>query len=81
MEVVLPIEIARPSLSMIAESQIPESEWTQARCEELVMINERRLRALHNVKIYQARISRAFNKKVKPRNLQEGNLVLKEISA
>ena len=27
--------------------------------------------------MYQKRIARAFNKKVKPRNLKEGNLVLK----
>ena len=49
--------------------QITESEWAKTRYEELVMLEERRLRVLHNVKIYQAQISRAFNKKVKPRDL------------
>ena len=42
------------------------------------MLDERRLRALQNVYIHQARILRAFNKKVTLRDLQEGSLVLKE---
>ena len=33
------------------------------------MVDERRLRALHNVQIYQARFSRAFDKKAKLRDL------------
>ena len=81
MEVVLPIEIAIPLLRMIAKSQILESEWVKAQFEELVIIYERRLRALHSIQIYQARISRAFNRKVKPRDLQEHDLALKEIRA
>ena len=30
---------------------------------------------------YQRRMARAFNKRVKPRNLKEGDLVLKEFRA
>ena len=33
--------------------------------------------AQYNAQGYQKRIARAFNKKVKPRNLKEGDLVLK----
>ena len=43
------------------------------------MMDKRRPQALHNVQLYQAWVSRAFNKKVKPTNLQEGDKVLKEI--
>ena len=35
------------------------------------------MRAQYHAQGYQKRIARAFNKKVKPRNLKEGYLVLK----
>ena len=41
------------------------------------MIDEKRARAQYHAQGYQKRIGRAFNKKVKPRNLKEGDLVLK----
>ena len=41
------------------------------------MIDEKRARAQYHAQGYQKRIARAFNKKVKPRNLKEGDLVLK----
>ncbi|KAL7238083.1 hypothetical protein ACSBR2_004224 [Camellia fascicularis] len=43
-----------------------------------MLFDERRLKALYHVQGYQRRISRAFNKKVKSRNLKEGDLVLKD---
>jgi len=45
------------------------------------MMDERRLQAFHNVQIYQARSSRAINRKVRLRDLQKGDMVLKEIKA
>jgi len=65
---------------VLAKSHIPESGWGKAGYEEIVMVDDRGLRAFHNVQLYQSRISRAFNKKVRPRDLQEGDMVLKEIS-
>jgi hypothetical protein len=46
-----------------------------------MLFDERRLRALYHVQGYQRRIARAFNKKVKSRNLVEGDMVTKEIRA
>ena len=43
-----------------------------------MLFDERRLKALYHVQGYQRRISRAFNKKVKSKNLKEGDLVLKD---
>ena len=51
MEVALPIKIAISSLSTIVESQILELEGAKALYEELVLLDERRSRALHNVSI------------------------------
>ncbi|XP_074300016.1 uncharacterized protein LOC141631213 [Silene latifolia] len=81
MEAVLPIELEIPSLRIALESQIPEVDWVQARYEELLLIDEKRLAALNQVQLYQRRISRSFNKKVRARNLKDGDLVLKEIRA
>lgn len=77
-EAVLPAEIAVPSLRIVAESEIPEADWAKARYDELVGMDERRLKALHNIQQYQKRIAKAFNKKVKPRDIKEGDLVLKQ---
>ena len=43
------------------------------------MIDEKRARAQYHAQGYQKRIARAFNKKVKPRSLREGDLVLKVV--
>ena len=43
-----------------------------------MLFDERRLKALYHIQGYQRRIARAFNKKVKSRNLKKGDLVLKD---
>ena len=59
------------------ETKVLEGDWVKARYEQLVLIDEKRARAQYHAQGYQKRIARAFNKKVKPRNLKEGDLVLK----
>lgn len=78
MEAALPIEVEVPSLRLLAECQITEVDWQQSRFEELMLFDERRLKALYHVQGYQRRIARAFNKKVKSRNSKEGDFVLKD---
>ena len=43
----------------------------------MALIDEKRARAQYHAQGYQKRIANAFNKKVKPRNLKDGDLVLK----
>ncbi|XP_074301267.1 uncharacterized protein LOC141632638 [Silene latifolia] len=81
MEVVQPVELEVPSLRILLESQVPKADWVQARYDSLVMLDERRLNALYHVQLYQKRIERAFNKKVKPRGISEGDLFLKSVRA
>ena len=47
---VLPIEITIPLPRAIIESQTPKSEWVKARYEELVIVDDKRLKVLHNVR-------------------------------
>ncbi|XP_042477703.1 uncharacterized protein LOC122059069 [Macadamia integrifolia] len=63
MEAVLPVELEVPSLRILMESQIPEVDWLKSRYEELKLIDDKRMKAMDNIKKYQLRVARAFNKK------------------
>ncbi|XP_073223453.1 uncharacterized protein [Cicer arietinum] len=79
MEVVLPIEVEIPSLRVLMEAKLEESEWVQTRFDQLNLIEEKRLAALCHGKLYQKRLKKAYEKKICPREFQEGDLVLKKI--
>ncbi|KAL0298014.1 UNVERIFIED_CONTAM: hypothetical protein Scaly_3076200 [Sesamum calycinum] len=75
-EVVLPLERQIPSLRIAIQEGLTEEENAQIRLEELKALDEKRLEAQQRLECYQARLSRAFNKKVCPRSFQVGDLVL-----
>nr|CAN60991.1 hypothetical protein VITISV_009628 [Vitis vinifera] len=77
MEVVLPVETEMGSLRVALEQQISETEWAQARFDQLNLLDEKRLRATDHIQAYQRKMTRAFRKWVKPRPLQKGDLVLR----
>ncbi|XP_075665436.1 uncharacterized protein LOC142635107 [Castanea sativa] len=76
-EAVLPIKVEIQSLKVLVETKVLEEDWVKLRYEQLVLIDEKGARAQYHAQGYQKRIARAFNKEVKPRNLKEGDLVLK----
>ena len=67
------------SLRVIQEVELDEAKWAQVRYEQLNFIEERRLTALCKGQLYQKKIARAYNKKVRHHHFQEGDLVLKRI--
>ena len=67
MEAVLPIEIEIPSLRVLMEAKLEEAEWVQARYDQLHLIEEKRLKALCHGQLYQKRMMRPHDKKVRPR--------------
>ncbi|RVW66483.1 Retrovirus-related Pol polyprotein from transposon opus [Vitis vinifera] len=73
------VEIEMGSLRVALEQQIPETDWAQARFDQLNLLDERRLRAADHVRAYQRKMARAFKKRVKPRPLHVGDLVLRVI--
>ncbi|KAE8725121.1 Cullin-associated and neddylation dissociated [Hibiscus syriacus] len=79
MEAVLPIEVEIPSLRILREIKLDESEWIQARFDQLNLIEEKRLKAICHGQMYQKRMMKSHDKKVHPREFQEGDLVLKKI--
>ena len=76
-EAVLPIEAEIQFLRVLVETKVLEKDWAKARYEQLTLIDKKRARVQYHAQGYQKRIVRTFNKKMKPRNLKEGDLVLK----
>ncbi|XP_074307845.1 uncharacterized protein LOC141642801 [Silene latifolia] len=75
-EVVLPLELQIPSLRIAIQEGLTDDENGKLRLSELEALDEKRLEAQQKLQCYQARLSRAFNKKVCPRSFQVGDLVL-----
>ena len=61
------------------EAELDDTEWVKAHCEQLNMIESKRLEAICHGQLYQRRIARAYDKKVRPREFQAGDLVLQKI--
>ena len=64
MKVVLPIEVEIPSLRVLKEVELEETEWIQARYEQLNLVEKKRMRAICHGKLYQRRMMKAHDKKI-----------------
>ena len=78
-EAVIPAEIEIPSLRIVVVAEIDDDEWIKTRLEKLSLIDEKRLTSVCHGQLYQKRMARAYNKKVRPRHFEEGQLVLRGI--
>ncbi|XP_016546413.2 uncharacterized protein LOC107846570 [Capsicum annuum] len=78
-EAVIPAEVEIPSLRIIHEAGLSNEEWVCARCEQIMLIDEKRMVVVCHGQSYQHRMIRAFNKKVRARTFEVGQLVLKRI--
>uniref|UniRef100_A0A2N9F042 Integrase catalytic domain-containing protein n=1 Tax=Fagus sylvatica TaxID=28930 RepID=A0A2N9F042_FAGSY len=65
-----------PRNIMTDNEGLTNEENTRLRLEELKALDEKRLEAQQHLECYQAGLSQAFNKKVKPQSFQQGDLVL-----
>ncbi|KAL0549122.1 hypothetical protein IC582_013602 [Cucumis melo] len=75
-EAVLPLEREIPSLRMAIQEGLTTEDNARLRLEELEALDEKRLEAQQALECYQARMSKAFDKQVRPRSFQVGDLVL-----
>ena len=57
MEVILPAELEAESLRVIMEAQLPEAEWIKERYEQLLLSDDKRLKALYHVQGYKRRMT------------------------
>ncbi|XP_019190497.1 PREDICTED: uncharacterized protein LOC109184956 [Ipomoea nil] len=75
-EAVLPLERQIPSLRLAIQEGLTDEENAKLRLAELEVLDEKRLQAQQSLECYQARMSRAFNKRVRTRSFQIGDKVL-----
>jgi hypothetical protein len=61
-EVILPLEVELPSLRVAIQNDMTMDECQQLRLDELDVMDEKRLIAQQNLKIYQAKMARAYDK-------------------
>ncbi|XP_049377992.1 uncharacterized protein LOC125842705 [Solanum stenotomum] len=78
-EAVIPAKVEIPSLRIIQDVGLDDAEWIRSRHEQLMPIDEKMMDAVCHGQLYQSRMTKAFNKKVKPRWFTPGQLVLKKI--
>ncbi|XP_070014034.1 uncharacterized protein [Nicotiana sylvestris] len=78
-EAVIPAEVEIPLLRIIQETKLDDAKWVKNRYEQLALIDGKRMNAVFYGQLYRNRMSRAFNKRVKPRQFTPGQLVLKKI--
>jgi len=75
----MPLEVKIPSLRVLVDSKLEEVEWEKVRYEQLNLISEKRIAAIYHHQLYQRRMAKSYDKKVRPRGFHEGDLVLKKI--
>ncbi|XP_070029275.1 uncharacterized protein [Nicotiana sylvestris] len=78
-EAIILAKVEIPFLKIIHEAELSDAEWIRSRYEQLALVDGKRMNAVCHSQLYQNRMSRAFNKRVKPRQFASGQLVLKKI--
>ncbi|GKV47484.1 hypothetical protein SLEP1_g54386 [Rubroshorea leprosula] len=75
-EVVLPLECQIPYLRIAIQEGLTDEQNAKLRLQELEALDEKRLETQQHLECYQVRLSRAFNKKVRLRAFQVGDVEL-----
>ncbi|GKV13724.1 hypothetical protein SLEP1_g24709 [Rubroshorea leprosula] len=73
---VLFLECQIPSLKIAIQEGLTDEQNVKLHLQELEALDEKRLETQQHLECYQARLSRAFNKKVRLRAFQVGHVVL-----
>ena len=61
------------------DAGLNEEDWIQTQLDQLNLIDEKRLIAVCHGQMYQKRMIKAFNKKVKRQVYQVGDVVIKRV--
>lgn len=69
MDIVLLVEVEIPSPRMLTDVNLEEVEWVQTRLDQLNLIEEKCMTTFYHGQLYQKRLKREFDKKVRPQNL------------
>ena len=66
MEAVFSVEVEIPSLRIMREAKLDEDEWIQNRLDQLNFIDEKRLATICHGQVYQKRMKKSYDKRVRP---------------
>ncbi|GAA0161874.1 hypothetical protein LIER_18092 [Lithospermum erythrorhizon] len=75
-EAVFPLEVEIPSLRVVVNEGFTQEKTMKFRLQELNSLGEQRLQAQQRLQCYQSRISKSYNKKVRQRSYQVGDMML-----
>ncbi|KAH9296206.1 hypothetical protein KI387_039794, partial [Taxus chinensis] len=76
---IIPLEVELPSLRISLRDYLDKDEdYRVARLAELELLDEKRIRVLNHLKVYQNRVSRGYKKCIIHQEFDVGDLVLKE---
>ncbi|GKV03063.1 hypothetical protein SLEP1_g15430 [Rubroshorea leprosula] len=78
-DAVLPMELTTRSLRIAIQNGLNSREYNEAMIMELEDLKEARLIALDVMKVQKLKVARAYNKRVKQKNLAEGSWVWKAV--
>ncbi|XP_019256363.1 PREDICTED: uncharacterized protein LOC109234756 [Nicotiana attenuata] len=76
---VIPAKVEIPSLRIIQEAELSDTEWVRNWYEQLALIDGERINATRHGQLYLNRLAIAFNKKVRSRQFTPRQWVLKRI--
>ena len=65
MKVVLHVRVQIPSLRIMKDADLDEDEWIHTILDRLNLIDDKRLATIYHGHMYQKRMIKDFNKKIK----------------
>ncbi|XP_069154572.1 uncharacterized protein [Solanum lycopersicum] len=78
-ETVIPAEVEIVSLRIIQKAELSTVEWVSMLIDQLTLIDEKKMVVVCQGQLYRYRMIRAFHKRVRGRNFEIDQLVLKGI--
>ena len=78
-DAVLPMEAVVPSLRVCRQNDLNPQEYNETMMMELEALDGKRLQALNHIMIQKKKVARAYNKRIRRKNFEEGKLVWKVV--
>ena len=75
----LPVEVVVPSLRVSKQNGLNPQEYNMAMIMELEALDGKRLQSLDHIMIQKKNVAKAYNKRVRRNNFEEGELVWKVV--
>ena len=75
----LPMELLVPSLRVSRQNGLNPQEYNEAMIMELETLDKKILQALDHIMIQKKKVARAYNKCIKRKSFEEGELIWKVV--